>query len=360
MFVGVFCKEKLMRDVGIGVVGLGRLGLVHAQNIVKRVKNGRLVAVCDMNEELARATAEELGGRWYTEIEDMLEDRDIDAVCIVTPTAYHVEPIEKTVEAGKPFFCEKPLASNLEDTVYLAGLIEDSGLLCQIGFNRRFDPEYMRAKEIIDSGEIGKPVYYEGISRDPFPPPLWACDPAKGGGLFIDMLLHDFDLARFLMGDEVDSVFANETNLVIDGGDINRFADNVTATLRFEGGALGNCHASMHAEYGYDIRHEVYGERGRIIVDTTSRLNVSLASREGGVCKPYTYHREDNIPHFMFRFGESYANEMGVFVDTVLNGGESLVTARDALEAFRISLAAVESAGRHELIRLGETKKGLG
>ncbi len=341
-----------MEDVGIGVVGLGRLGLVHAHNIVERVKSAKLVAVCDMNEDLARATAGELGCVWYTRIEEMLENKDVEAVCIVTPTAYHVEPVEKTVSAGKPFFCEKPLASNLEDTIYLSDLIEKSGLLCQIGFNRRFDPEYVKAKEMIKSGEIGKPVYFEGISRDPFPPPPWACDPEKGGGLFIDMLLHDFDLARFLMDDEIDTVFANEADLVVDGGGINRFADNVTASLQFRKGALGNCHASMHAEYGYDIRHEIYGERGRIIVDTTNRLNISLANKRVGLSKPYTYHREGNIPHFMFRFGESYTREIEAFVETVINGEKSLVTPRDALEAFRVSVGAIKSAGERKLIRL--------
>ncbi len=347
-----------MKDVGIGVVGLGRLGRVHANNIATRIRRAKLIAICDMNEELARGVAKELECKSYTRIEDMLGDGEIDAVCIVTPTAYHVEPIEKTLKAGRPFFCEKPLASNLKDTIYLTDLIEKSGILCQIGFNRRFDSEYIRAKEIIESGKIGKPVYFEGISRDPFPPPPWACDPEKGGGLFIDMLLHDFDLARFLMNDEVDTVFANETNLIVDGSGINRFADNVTANLRFKGGALGNCHASMHAEYGYDIRHEVYGEKGRVIVDTTNRLNISLATKERGLSRPYTYHTEKDVPHFMFRFGESYAKEVEAFVDTVMDGGKSLVTPRDALEAFKVSIAAIESAGKNNPVRLDDIEVG--
>lgn len=334
-----------MKDVGIAVIGLGRLGYVHAFNVARRTPHARLVAVCDMEEDLARATADELGCRYYTDMHRMLEDKDVDAVCVVTPTGHHVEPVTAVAAAGKPMFVEKPLAGTMEDNRHLAKLIKDAGVTCQIGFNRRFDPPYVEAEQMILDGAIGKPVFFNGFSRDPFPPPPWACDPSRGGGLFIDMQLHDFDTARFLMRDEVVRVYAEETNLVVDSQGINRFADNVTVNLRFKGGALGNCHASMHAEYGYDMRTEVYGSNGNIMIGGLNRAEVTLCTLDKGISKPATYQPEGKMPHFMVRFQEAYAREIAAFVECVLEGERPKVTEDDAVAAFEISMAAVRSAG---------------
>ena len=334
-----------MKDVGIAVIGLGRLGYVHAFNVARRTPHARLVAVCDMVEDLARATADELGCRYYTDMHRMLEDKDVDAVCVVTPTGHHVEPVTAVAAAGKPMFVEKPLAGTMEDNRHLAKLIKDAGVTCQIGFNRRFDPPYVEAEQMILDGAIGKPVFFNGFSRDPFPPPPWACDPSRGGGLFIDMQLHDFDTARFLMRDEVMRVYAEETNLVVDSQGISRFADNVTVNLRFKGGALGNCHASMHAEYGYDMRTEVYGSNGNIMIGGLNRAEVTLCTLDKGISKPATYQPEGKMPHFMVRFQEAYAREIAAFVECVLEDKRPKVTEDDAVAAFEISMAAVRSAG---------------
>ena len=152
---------------------------------------------------------------------------------MATPTDLHAEPVEAVARAGKPLFCEKPPAGNLEDTLYLVKLIKETGIKCQVGFNKRFDPAYAEAKRLIQGGAIGKPVFMSGYARDPHPPPPWARDPSRGGGLFVDLLLHDFDAARFLMDDEAAVVYGDETNLVVDGGGVRRFADNVVVTLRF-------------------------------------------------------------------------------------------------------------------------------
>jgi scyllo-inositol 2-dehydrogenase (NAD+) len=334
-----------MNDVGIGVIGLGRLGYVHAYNVARRTPHAKLVAVCDQVEDLARSTAAELGCKYYTNMHQMLEDKDIDAVCVVTPTGFHVEPVTAVCAAKKPMFCEKPLAGTMEDNLSLQKLIKDSGIMCQIGFNRRFDPAYVEAENMIKAGEIGKVVYFNGFSRDPFPPPPWACDPTKGGGLFIDMQLHDFDTARFLMLDEVVRVYADETNLVVDSQGINRFADNVTVNLRFRDGALGNCHASMHAIYGYDMRTEVYGEKGNIMIGPLNRAEVTLCTSPAGICKPATFQPEGKMPHFMIRFQEAYAAEIAAFVQCVLDNKPPKVNEDDAVAAFKISMACIRSAG---------------
>ncbi len=339
-----------MKDLGIGSVGLGRLGYVHARNIARHVPRAKLIAVCDMQEDLAKATAEELGCACYTDIRKMLENKDIDAVCVATPTAYHVDPVTAVIEAKKPLFCEKPLADNLEDTVTLAQKIKDSGILCQMGFQRRFDPPFAEAEQMIREGAIGKPVYFSTFARDPFPPPPWACDPNKGGGLFIDMLLHDFDLARFLMKDEVSWVFADETNLVVDSEGIKRFADNVTVSLHFKNGALGAAHASMHAGYGYDVRSEVFGSAGNLMLGGLNRTDLTLCSPEKGITRPQTFQPEGKLPHFMIRFKEAYEREMKAFVDCVLDNTPPSVTEDDAIEAFKIALAATKSAGQKQTV----------
>jgi scyllo-inositol 2-dehydrogenase (NAD+) len=341
-----------MNEIGIGAVGLGRLGVVHARNIARAVPRARLIAVCDMQADVARAAAAELGCACYTDVRQMLDNPAIDAVCVATPTAYHVEPVTAVAEAGKPLFCEKPLADNLADTLRLAQVIQDAGILCQMGFQRRFDPPYVEAKQMIRDGAIGRPVYFCAFSRDPFPPPPWACDPAKGGGLFIDMLLHDFDLARFLMDDEVAAVFADETNLVVDGAGINRFADNVTVSLRFRNGALGAAHASMHAAYGYDVRSEVYGSAGNLLLGGLNRTDLTLCSTSAGVSRPHTFLPQSERPHFMLRFEQAYIAEMQAFVDCVIDGNTPSVTADDAVQAFRIALAATQSAGERRLIEI--------
>lgn len=341
-----------MNDVGIGVIGLGRLGYVHAYNVARRTPHGKLIAVCDMIEDLASETAAELGCKYYTDIYKMLEDKDIDAVCVVTPTAYHVEPVTAVAQAKKPMFVEKPLASTLEDNLHLAQLIKDAGVMCQIGFNRRFDPPYVEAEQMILDGAIGKPVYFNGFSRDPFPPPPWACDPEKGGGLFIDMLIHDFDTARFLMRDEVERVYAEETNVFVDSEGINRFADNVTVNLRFRDGGLGNCHASMHAEYGYDMRTEVYGTNGNLIIGGLNRAEVTLCSLDKGITKPATFQPEGKMPHFMIRFQEAYAREVAAFVECVMDNKRPKVIEDDAVAAYKISVAAVRSAGEERPVEV--------
>lgn len=333
-----------MKDLGIGAIGLGRLGYVHALNIA-RTRRAKLVAVCDMQEELAKKTAVELGCTYYTDVCKMLENPDIDAVCVATPTAYHFDPVTAVAEAKKPLFCEKPLADNLEDTLRLAQVIKEAGILCQMGFQRRFDPPCAEAAQMIREGVIGRPTYISSFSRDPFPPPPWACDPNKGGGLFIDMLIHDFDLARFLMQDEVVSIFGDETNLVVDSKGIERFADNVTVSYHFKHGALGTAHASMHAGYGYDVRGEVHGEHGNLIMGGLSRTEMTFCSVEKGITRLRTFQPQGKLPHFMIRFKEAYEREIQAFVECVIDNKAPIVNEDDAVQAFKIALAAAKSAG---------------
>src|SRR5215210_5607361 len=248
------------RAIGIGVIGLGRLGQVRARALANRVGGARLVAVSDIDSGLAETTAARLGVVAMPSAKDLIARDDVDGIVVATPTWIHVEPVELVAAAGKALFCEKPLASTIGDHLHLVRVIEAAGIACMVGFNRRCDSDFLDARQLVVDGAIGLPTYLHGRMRDPFPPPPWARDPAVGGGLFIDMLIHDFDSARMLLGQEVTRVFAQSANLVVDAGDIAGFADNATVALEFDSGALGQLHSSMHAAYGYDVRTEVFGE----------------------------------------------------------------------------------------------------
>lgn len=339
-------------SVAFGVIGLGRLGYVHARNLARSVPHATVTAVCDMNEDLAADVAGELECKQYSDMEKLIADPDVDAVCVVTPTAHHVAPVTAVVESGKPLFCEKPLASTLEDTIKLADLIKTGGHPFQVGFMRRFDPPCARAKEMIAEGAIGRPVYFCGFSRDPVPPPPWACNPATGGGLFIDMLIHDFDLARFLMGDDIVEVYAEDANLLVDSQGIERFADNATVSTKFRGGGLGHSHASMHAGYGYDMRSEVFGTEGNLSLGGLNQTELTLCTSGCGISKPETFLSQGRIPHFMYRFGDAYRNQLEAFVQCLLDGKKPSVDEDDALAAYRVALAATESAATHSVVSL--------
>lgn len=341
-----------MKHIKFGVVGLGRLGYVHALNVHANHRV-ELTAVCDQDTERAAAVGDKLGVKWFGNIEEMLPH--VDAVCVVTPTNFHVEPITAVANAGKWLFCEKPLAGNLDDSRRLVELIDNAGIPCQMGFQRRFDSDFSEAAQLIASGEIGTPTHVISVSRDPFPPPPWARDPATGGGLFIDMLLHDFDTLRFLLSQEVETVFAEEANLVVDGQGIDRFADNATCSLRFSEGALAQCHASMHAEYGYDVRAEVFGEHGMLQIGAIAQNGLTRFTAGAGVSRPGTYLGERDLPHFMQRFSGAYANEIEAFIDCIVEDTSPSVTHHDAHKAFEIALAASESAGSGRPVRPGHS-----
>lgn len=331
---------------------MGRLGYVHALNVARKVPRAHLAAICETNEDAGRKTAEELNTKLYTDIDAMLADKGVEAVCVVTATPDHVRPVAAVAEARLPLFCEKPLAANLKDTLHLVKVIKQAGIKCQMGFQRRFDPDFAEGEQMIREGYIGKPTFVGGISRDPFPPPPVSCDPSKGGGLFFDMMLHDFDMARFVMKDDVAAVFADEANLVVDAKGISRFSDNATAHLRFKNGALGHFHGSWHAWYGYDIRLEVHGSKGTLIMGGLNSHDITLCSEERGITKPKTYKTTGRIPHFMYRFREAYVREMTEFVDCVLEDRAPAVNEDDALAAFRIALAAANSAGARQPVVL--------
>jgi inositol 2-dehydrogenase len=322
------------------------MGSVYAKDLAQRVPNARLLAVADAQPGRAAQFAGQHGiPKSYSGHQELLADKDVDAVAVVTPTSTHKEVVIDAAQAGKAIFCEKPLSLSLEDAGRMVETVDAAGVFFQPGFQRRFDSAYLGAKQKIEDGVIGKPVVLTSTSRDPFRPPLEFCDPKMSGGLIADMGIHDFDVARMYMGD-VKTVYAIGGALAYPEmkpiGDI----DNAVINLVFESDALGAVHLSRNSVFGYDIRAEIWGTKGSIQIGYHRHTPI-LVMTEGTVS-------HDTIPHFMQRFEHAYLAQIQNFVDGVLRGGKPAIRGADALAAMRISLAATKSYAEGRPVQVKE------
>ena len=330
--------------LNIGLIGLGRLGRVYAINLANRVPNAKLVAVADRHADFAETFANDFGiPRWYKTHTDLLADKNVDAVVVLTSTKSHKEVVIDAARAGKAVFCEKPIAMSVEDAEEMLAVIARARVFFQPAFQRRFDPGYMAARTQIEQGTIGTPVVLTSTSRDPFRPSLEFCDPAVSGGLISDMGIHDFDVARMFMGD-VKSVYATGAALAYPEmkaiGDI----DNAIVNLTFQSGTLGAVHLSRNAVFGYDIRTEIWGTEGSLQIGYQQQTPLLILTKEGIT--------HDAVPYFMERFEGAYLTQIQNFVDTLLRGGEPAVSGSDAVEAIRVSTAATISCREQRVVHL--------
>jgi inositol 2-dehydrogenase len=320
----------------VGVIGLGRMGQVYARHLASRTPQARVVAIADALEERARAFADELGiETWSTDYRDVLARQEIKAVFVISPTSTHREVVIAAAETGKAIFCEKPVALTLADTDAMLAVIEKSGVMFQAGFMRRFDAGYVAAKKQIEAGVIGQPTTFKSIGRDPFCPDVAYADPNVSGGLILDMAIHDFDLGRWLMGDEVKRVYTEGGLLACPQlravGDI----DNAVVNMLFQSGAVGNVEVSRNAFYGYDIRTEVLGTEGSVQIGYYRQTPLLVLTRQG--------ISHDMVPYLMERFGEAYLAQTQDFVTRALNEQPPAVGGFDARAALEIALAATQS-----------------
>ncbi|MDE0767860.1 MAG: inositol 2-dehydrogenase [Opitutaceae bacterium] len=334
------------RKVNIGVVGLGRLGSLYANYFANRIPEANLVAVSDVREDVAKQVAEQYGAKkWYRNYQDMLADDEVEAIAIVTPTNYHKAVAIDAARAGKVIFCEKPLSLSMDACIEIKNVIEETGAFFQMGFMRRFDPGYLAAKEKINLGVIGKRVQFKATSRDRERPELDYLRPENSGGLFVDMGIHDFDLARWLMG-EVKSIYAVGGVLAYpemkEVGDV----DNAIANMYFEDGTLGVVDLSRNAIYGYDISTEILGTEGTVQVGYYRETPIQ-------VMKENTISH-DVVPGFYERFEKAYVDQLQNFVDNVVNDRPPAINAEDGLKALIIALAATRSLQENRLVELSE------
>lgn len=339
-----------MKKLSIGVAGLGRMGKVYAYHVARQIENARLAAVVDSQEDVLQDFAHQFDDvKTYTSFEDFIGDHELDAVIIATPTSTHCELVTAAARAGKAIFCEKPTALTLAETDSMIAAVQQAGVLFQVGFMRRFDKGYEAAKRQIDEGVIGTPVMIRSISRDPHRTSLEYANPARSGGLIIDMSIHDIDLARWLMNDEIDRVYTEAGVLVYpelaEVGDV----DNAMIIAHFSKGGLGNFEASRNAVYGYDIQCEILGSNGGLRVGYLQETPVLTLTRDG-VC-------HDVVPHFPQRFGRAYTRQIEHFVECLQTGSEPRVSYQDARAALQVSLAATISQRRQRPVMVGEVNE---
>lgn len=324
----------MSEDIRIALLGLGRLGHYHATNLKERVKGANLVAVADPFEGRAKEVAKELGvENWTKDPNEIFEDPNIDAVAIVTPTSTHSEMIQNAARNGKHIFVEKPLTETLDKADEVIQTIEANNVICQVGFMRRFDPAYHDAKLRIDAGEIGKPIYFKGITRDKgTPPPEFI---KHSGGIFLDCSIHDYDIARYLMGAEIKSVFGN--GRILQNPFMEEFndVDQAISYVEFDTGANGDIEASRNSPYGHDIRTEIVGTEGSLFIGTLRNQNVSVLNAKGS--------NYEIVPDFQTRFDDAYRIELEKFIECVQKKQNPRVTALDSKINMEIALAATNS-----------------
>jgi inositol 2-dehydrogenase len=332
------------KKLNVGVIGVGRLGSVYARYFTGRIAGANLVAVSDVNESTLESLASELGvSKRYSRYQDLIADRDIEAVVIVSPTSTHRDIVIEAAKRGKAIFCEKPLSITLEDAYEILGAVEQTGVFFQMGFMRRFDKGYMAAKRKIEAGLIGRPVVFKSSSRDPYRPSLEYLDPAHSGGLITDCGIHDLDLARWFMG-EIASVYSIGGTLAYPEigkiGDI----DNAITSLYFTSGALGVIDLSRKGVYGYDIQTEILGIEGALRIGYLRETPILVMTRDGIT--------HDTVPYFPERFEQAYITQLQDFVENVLKGKPPTVTCADGVAAQRASTAATLSFKENRPVKI--------
>jgi myo-inositol 2-dehydrogenase/D-chiro-inositol 1-dehydrogenase len=326
----------------IALLGAGRIGKVHARAIAED-KRARLVAVVDAMPEAAQAIADSAGCAVST-IDAVLGDREVDAVVMCTPTNTHADLIERFARAGKAIFCEKPIDLDVARARACLEVVRQTGAKVMLGFNRRFDPHFRAVRQAIDDGRIGKVEMVTITSRDPGPPPAEYIK--VSGGIFRDMTIHDFDMARFLVGEEIVTVFATGSVLVDSKiGELGDY-DSASLVLTTASGRQAVISNSRRASYGYDQRIEVHGSLGSVSAENQRPVSIEIANKDG-------YMRPPLHDFFMTRYTAAYAAEISAFIDSVETGAALSPSAEDGLIALQLADAALRSVNEGRAVSPG-------
>jgi myo-inositol 2-dehydrogenase/D-chiro-inositol 1-dehydrogenase len=334
-----------MNKIKIAVAGLGRIGKIHLNNLCRNFSEIEVVAVMDLMDN-SKETADEYNiPLFLKDFDSLISIPDLNAVVICSPTDTHADYVVKAARAGKHIFCEKPLDLSLEKVKEVLTIVEESKVKLMLGFNRRFDPEFRKIRELVINGTIGDPQILKITSRDPGPPPISYIK--VSGGIFLDMTIHDFDMARYISGKEVREVFAagavKVDKAIGEAGDI----DTAVITLVFEDNTMAVIDNSRKAAYGYDQRLEVFGSKGMALADNNFPNSHKLYS-EKGVSGDLPLH------FFLERYQESYNNEMHDFINALNTGGEMPVGGIDGLMSIIIGLAARKSVEENRPVKISE------
>ncbi|KMY50991.1 inositol 2-dehydrogenase [Peribacillus loiseleuriae] len=318
----------------VGIIGAGRIGKLHVDNL-RVIPQIRIKSVSDVaTDHLEPWAKEKQIDVLTTDYHELLNDPEIQAVFICSPTNTHATIIKEAAQAGKHIFCEKPVSFSVAETEEALTVVENAGVKLQVGFNRRFDPNFRKIRTLVKEGEIGTPHILRITSRDPQPPSLAYIK--SSGGLFMDMTIHDFDMARYVMGSEVVEVSAYGAVLVDpaigEAGDI----DTAIITLKFANGALGVIDNSRSAAYGYDQRLEIFGDKGAAQVDNNRATTVEVSTNDH-------VKKEKPLYFFLERYTQAYIEEVTEFASACLGNQEVSCSGFDGLQAERIAKAAQQS-----------------
>ena len=333
-----------MKNLKFAVAGLGRIGRIHLENLLQ-MKNVEVIAVMDPLEA-SQKYAEEKGIPSVTAtFEEMMAVEGIDSVVICSPTDTHAAYVEIAAKAGVHVFCEKPLDRSLHRVVEVLEVVKDANIKLMLGFNRRFDKEFKQVQELVANGSIGNPHIVKITSRDPGAPPVGYIK--QSGGLFLDMTIHDFDMARFVVGKEVEEVYAKGAVLV--DPEIGKAGDIDTAviTLTYTDGTMAIIDNSREASYGYDQRIEVFGSKGMVQSENNFHNSHKLYNADG---------IQSSLPlhFFLERYEEAYKNEMTDYIKSLQNGIAVPVGGEDGLQSLKIGLAALKSVKEKRSVKINE------
>ncbi|MFC5404096.1 inositol 2-dehydrogenase [Cohnella soli] len=337
-----------MNKVKIGIIGAGRIGKIHAEHLLAMTQ-AEVTAISDLfaDDHLRQWAAGRGIGTVLSDADALFQNPDIDAVLICSSTDSHIDFIERAAKAGKHIFCEKPVSMDVFQTQKALDVVNSAGVQLQIGFNRRFDHNFKRVREVVQGGGIGQPHMIKITSRDPNPP---HADYIKvSGGIFQDMMIHDFDMARYVAGSDIEEVYAHGGVLIdpvfAEHGDL----DTAIATLRFENGAIGVIDCSRQAVYGYDQRVEVFGSKGSVAVTNDYPNTAEISTAEG-------IFRDKPLHFFLERYDGAYIDELKQFIDCVQHGKPVPVSGYDGFQAELTALACKYSVKLGKPVKLKEVQ----
>ncbi len=334
------------KKLHIGIIGAGRIGRVHAETLAFRLPQAQTLSIADVNHEAAQTLAAHCGiPKVAASAAEIIADPAIEAVLICSSTDTHADLIVEAARAGKHIFCEKPIAHSLGQIDRSLAAVKAAGVQLQIGFNRRFDSNFTRVRNAIVNGEIGKPSLLHIVSRDPGSPPISYI--RVSGGMFMDMTIHDFDMARFLIGDEVEEIYT-AGGVTVDP-EIGKAGDLDTAliVLRFRNGVIGTIDNCRKAVYGYDQRVEILGSEGKIATENCYPNQAVVSSAK-------SVYKDLPLNFFMERYTESFALELESFTQAVLDHRTTPVTGIDGRIPVVMAMAARKSYDEHRPVRLEE------
>ena len=337
-----------MKNVNIGVVGLGRLGLKHAENLAFKIPKANLIAVCAMEEERLEEVKRDWGIPYiYKDYDEMIKNKELDAVLIASPSGLHTEQISKALEAGLHVFSEKPLGTSVEECKNAEKTVEKyNDKIFMLGFMRRYDESYLFAKEKIKNGEIGKPILFRGYSQDPEKFIEGAIAYAgHSGGEFIDMSVHDIDLARWYLDSEPEEVYAIGGCYAHEEFAKYKDGDNVSALMKFQNGAMAFLFAGRTAPHGYNVETEIIGTKGILRIGSVPQKNLVEILDNNGV-------RKECSQDFLERFEESYLNEVNEFINCIIENRKPEVTVYDGTKTTEIAYKCKEAFETGNLVKI--------